>query len=239
MKKSIVLATAVAAVLTSGVASAELTANAALTSNYIWRGVTQTTDQAAGQGGIDWGHDSGVYVGTWVSNVNFDNSDDGYEMDVYAGFGGEAGSFGYDLGVITYQYPVSPQFNFTEVYVSGTMSIVTIGLNYTVDAASGNDAEKNPNASGMFESGDLYVVGSLDFPAGKSDISLYAGSYMFDQDGKDYSPTGNTVGNIDYSHFGASIGKDGFAFAVDKNDIEDGNADNVRFTVSYAVDFEL
>ena len=71
MKKSIVIATAVAAVLTSGVASAELSANAAIASNYIWRGVTQTDDQAAGQGGIDWGYDSGLYAGTWVSNVDF------------------------------------------------------------------------------------------------------------------------------------------------------------------------
>ncbi len=239
MKKSIVLATAVAAVLTSGVASAELTANAAIASNYIWRGVTQTSDQAAGQGGIDWGHKSGLYAGTWVSNVNFDNSDDGYEMDVYAGFGGKAGGLGYDLGVITYQYPITPEYNFTEVYVSGTMSIVTLSVNYTVDAASGNDAEKDPNASGAFETGDLYLFGSLDFPAGKNDISLYAGSYMFDQDGKDYAPTGADVGNIDYSHFGASIGKDGFTFAVDKNDIEGGSNDNVRFTAMYTVDFTL
>ena len=241
MKKSIVLATAVAAVLTSGVASAELTANAGIFSNYIWRGVTQTDDSAAGQGGIDWGNDSGLYAGTWASTLGGGN---GYEIDVYAGFAGEAGGFGYDLGVITYQYPVSPDINFTEVYLSGTASIVTISLNYTVDAASGNDAEKDPDASGAFESGDLYIFGSLDFPAGKSDISLYAGSYMFDQDGKDYSPTGADVGNIDYSHFGASISKDGFAFAVDKNDIEDepgsdANTDAVRFTVSYSKDFQL
>ncbi len=91
MKKSIVLATAVAAVLTSGVAAAELSGNAAFTSNYIWRGVTQTTDQAAGQGGVDWGFGSGFYVGTWVSNVDFSGLGDGYEMDVYAGCGGEAG----------------------------------------------------------------------------------------------------------------------------------------------------
>ena len=242
MKKSIVLATAVAAVLTSGAATAELSANAAFTSNYIWRGVTQTTDQAAGQGGIDWGFGPGFYAGTWVSNVNFDNSDDGYEMDVYAGWGGETsgGGFAYDLGVISYQYPVSPEYNFTELYVSGTASIVTIGLAYTVDAASGNDAEKDPTASGQFEEGDVYINGSLDFSAGKSDVSLYAGSYMFDQDGKDNSATGGAdVGEVDYNHFGASIGKDGFTFAVDKNDIEGGSADNVRFTVSYAVDFEL
>ena len=226
MKKSIVLATAVAAALTSGVAAAsDLSANAAITSNYIWRGVSQTTDQAAGQGGIDWGHKSGLYVGTWVSNVNFGN-DDGYEMDLYAGFSGEAGNFGYDLGVLTYQYPVTPQFNFTEVYVSGTVKIITVGLNYTVDAASGNDG-------GVFDSGDAYLYGSLDFPAGKSDVSLYAGTYAFDNDGKP------GVGEVDYNHFGASIGKDGFTFAVDKNDIEGGSTDNVRFTASYSVDFEL
>ena len=239
MKKSIVLATAVAAALTSGVASAELTANAGIFSNYIWRGVTQTGDEAAGQGGIDWGNDSGVYAGTWVSTLGGGN---GYEMDVYAGFAGEAGGFGYDLGAITYQYPIGPSANFTELYVSGTMSIVTIGVNYTVDAASGNDAEKINGATGKFEEGDLYLYGSLDFPAGKSDISLYAGSYMFDQDGKDYSATGGAdVGEIDYSHFGASIGKDGFTFAVDKNDIDvPGSTDgNVRFTVSYSKDFEL
>jgi uncharacterized protein (TIGR02001 family) len=237
MKKSIVLATAVASVLASGVAAAELSGNAAITSNYIWRGITQTNDGAAGQGGIDWGHDSGLYVGTWVSNVAFpdvnpDPGDEptlgkGYEMDVYAGFGGEVGGFGYDLGVISYQYPITPNFNFTEAYVSGTMSIVTIGLAYTVDAASGNDG-------GIFDSGDMYVNGSLDFAAGKSDVSIYAGSYMFENDGK------VGVGEVDYVHYGASIGKDGFTFAVDKNDIDDGSSiDNVRFTASYGIDFEL
>lgn len=232
MKKSIVLATAVAAVLTSGVASADLSANAGVFSNYIWRGVTQTGDDAAGQGGIDWGHDSGVYAGTWVSTLGNGN---GHEVDVYIGFAGEAGSFGYDLGVNTYQYPQSPDINFTEVYLSGTVSVVTVGVATTVDAASGNK-------DAAFDSGDIYVSGSVDFPAGKSDVSLYAGAYMFDADG-----TGaGKAGDIDYNHFGASLSKDGFTFAVDKNDIEDnnptfggGNADSVRFTVSYSKDFEL
>ena len=232
MKRSIVIATAVASVLASGVATADLSANAGIFSNYIWRGVSQTGDDAAGQGGIDWGHKSGLYAGTWVSTLGNGN---GYEADLYAGFGGEVGSLGYDLGLVTYQFPVSPEINFTEAYISGTMSIVTIGLNYTVDAASGNE-----NAA--FDSGDIYVYGSLDFAAGKTDMSVYAGSYMFDADG-----TGvNKAGDIDYSNIGASVGKDGFTFAVDKNDIEDsnptfggGNADAVRFTVSYSKDFEL
>jgi len=221
MKKSIVLASAIAAVLTSGIASAELSANAGVFSNYIWRGVTQTADNAAGQGGIDWSDESGLYAGTWLSTIT-----NGQELDLYAGFAGEAGGLGYDLGVISYQYPLSPEINFTEVAVKGTMSIVTVGLAYTVDGASGNDG-------GAFDKGDMYLNGSIDYTLGKSDVSLYAGSYMFENDGS------STGGNIDYTHFGASIGKDGFTFAADKNDIEGGNADNVRFTVSYSKDFEL
>ncbi|MGB5602490.1 MAG: TorF family putative porin [Gammaproteobacteria bacterium] len=100
--KAISLSAAVAAALASGVAVAEVTGNAAITNNYIWRGVTQTKDQAAGQGGVDWGHSSGFYAGTWLSNVDFSGLGDGYEMDLYAGFGGEVGGFGYDLGVLTY-----------------------------------------------------------------------------------------------------------------------------------------
>ena len=237
MKKSIVLATAVAAVLASGVATAELTGNATIASNYIWRGVSQTFDAAAGQGGIDWGHDSGFYAGTWVSNVEFGTADrDGYEMDVYAGFAGEAGSLGYDLGVITYQYPIVTKANFTEVYVSGTASIVTLGVNYTVDSSSGTDGS-------FFDDGDVYVSGSLDFAAGKSDVSIYAGSYMFENDKAD-SVGGN---ELDYIHYGASIGKDGFKFAVDKNDVEidagssapDSTLNDVRVTASYTIDFAL
>jgi len=224
MKNSIVLATAVASVLTSGIAAADLTANATIASNYIWRGVSQTTDQAAGQGGIDFDI-AGLYVGTWVSNVNF-GADDGYEMDVYAGWGFETDVIGIDLGVISYQYPVTPDFNFTEVYASGTISIVTVGVATTVDAAAGNDG-------GAFDAGDLYVNGSVDFTLGKSDISLYAGSYAFDNDGT------VTGGDLDYTHYGASIGAGGFALAFDKNDLDGLNADNMRVTASYSVDFEL
>jgi len=167
MKKSIVLATAVAAVLTSGIAAADLSANAGVFSNYIWRGVSQTADSAAGQGGIDWGNDSGVYAGVWTSTIA-----GGQEVDVYAGLAGEAGDIGYDLGVITYQYPKSPNINFTEIYASGTFSLVTVGVAYTVDAASGNDGA-------TFDSGDMYVNGSIDYTVGKSDVSVYAGAYIW------------------------------------------------------------
>jgi uncharacterized protein (TIGR02001 family) len=222
MTKSIALAAAVAAALTSGAAAAEVTANAGIYSNYIWRGVTQTNDQAAGQGGIDWGFGPGFYVGTWVSNVDFSGLGDGYEMDVYGGWAGEAGSFGYDLGVITYQYPTDPSgSNFTEVYATGSIAGFTAGIWYTVDKAS---LLADPNGN----DDDIYLYGAYDFSAKDIDYSLYIGNYSIDADS-----------NADYTHYGASIGKGGFSFAVDKNDIEGGSADNVRFTVGYAVDFDL
>jgi len=242
---AIALGAAVAAALTSGAAAADVTANATVASNYIWRGVTQTNDQAAGQGGIDWGHDSGLYAGTWVSNVDFSDITSGtvgtgYEMDAYGGFAGEVGGFGYDVGAAYYMYPIFPGANFVEAYASGTFSVVTIGVNYTVDSAEGNDPEKNAGALGYFNQGDTYVYGSLDFPTKVGDISLYAGDYMFNESEKDYSATGGaTVGDIDYTHWGASIGKDGFKLAVDQASDKSPYDTKVRVTASYTIDFDL
>ena len=248
---AIALGAAVAAALTSGAASAEVTANATVASNYIWRGVTQTSDGAAGQGGIDWGHDSGLYAGTWVSNIDFSDFSSptdpgwagfarGYEMDLYGGFAGEAGGFGYDLGAAYYMYPIFPGINFTEVYASGTFSVVTIGVNYTVDSASGNDPETNAGALGYFNQGDTYVYGSLDFPTKVGDISLYAGDYMFAESEKNYSAQGGAItGDIDYTHWGASIGKEGFKLAVDQASDKSPFGSRVRVTASYTIDFDL
>jgi uncharacterized protein (TIGR02001 family) len=240
MKKSITLGAAVAAVLTSGVAFAGLTGNAAISSNYIWRGVTQTNDQAGGSGGIDYSHDSGFYAGTWVGNVDFSGGAGAgeYELDVYAGFGGEAGGFGYDLGVITFQYPINPNTSFTEVYVSGTYSLVTIGVNYTADAGSANDAENTAGATGYFDKGDIYLFGSVDFDTAAGGVSLYAGSYMFNNSDKSYT-NGNAYLDLDYNHYGVSLSKDDFTFAIDKNDIDDPNLDSTRITVSWGKEFEL
>jgi uncharacterized protein (TIGR02001 family) len=47
-------------------------ANIGVVSNYMWRGQTQTGDQAAVQGGLGVAHESGFYASTWISNVDFD-----------------------------------------------------------------------------------------------------------------------------------------------------------------------
>ena len=85
MKKSLYQAIALSTgLLLSGSALAEVTGNIGATSNYLWRGTTQTSNEAAIQGGLDYAHDSGFYAGTWASNVDF-GDETSYELDFYGG----------------------------------------------------------------------------------------------------------------------------------------------------------
>ena len=105
MKKYLLTAAAVAAIALAGSASAHdllggsLSYNLAATSDYVFRGITQTDGDPAIQGGIDYSKGM-FYVGTWASNVSFAD----YEVDFYAGIKPTAGDFAFDLGAITYQY---------------------------------------------------------------------------------------------------------------------------------------
>jgi uncharacterized protein (TIGR02001 family) len=117
-KRTLVAAT-VAASLASGVATAAetsphtLTGNFGIFSQYIFRGLTQTNEEPAIQGGFDYSHASGFYLGTWGSNISWLRDFGAYtgggslELDVYGGYKGTIGSsdFGYDVGLLYYWYP--------------------------------------------------------------------------------------------------------------------------------------
>ncbi|MGA0975457.1 MAG: TorF family putative porin, partial [Sedimenticolaceae bacterium] len=64
----------------SGAANAAVEANIGATSNYVWRGVTQTSDDATLQGGVDYSNEEGFSLGAWASDVKPVN---GYEFDIY------------------------------------------------------------------------------------------------------------------------------------------------------------
>ncbi|GAB3255407.1 TorF family putative porin [Chitinimonas naiadis] len=102
------------------------TGNVAVTSDYLFRGITQTNNKAAIQGGFDFAHKSGFYAGAWGSSISWlsDQGSGSYptELDVYTGYKGNiVDDLGYDIGVLTYYYPgtrnpgvTSP--NTTELY---------------------------------------------------------------------------------------------------------------------------
>ncbi|MEM8634961.1 MAG: TorF family putative porin [Pseudomonadota bacterium] len=97
----------------------EFSANVAITTDYTFRGISQSASDAAIQGGFDWATDS-FYIGTWGSTVDFNDDlsnpitgesiSDGSstEIDFYAGFTPSVGDVGLDFGVIYYLYPDAP-----------------------------------------------------------------------------------------------------------------------------------
>jgi len=121
------------------------TANVGIASDYIFRGISQSQHKPAIQGGFDYAHESGLYVGTWASNVNWVSAtnnklDNSLEWDIYGGFKGAfADDFSYDLGVLEYYYPGAvnagyANVNSTEVYASIGWKFITLKYNYTVSS---------------------------------------------------------------------------------------------------------
>lgn len=109
-----------------------LSFNVGAVTDYRYRGVSQTRKKPALQGGADFSHKSGFYLGTWLSTIKWIKDGGGdapIEWDIYGGYKGTAGPIGYDVGLLRYQYPshdlaISP--NTTELYVAGTYGPATL-----------------------------------------------------------------------------------------------------------------
>jgi len=104
LARTIVSLGLVAMALTASAAGGwDVTGNVALTTDYIYRGISRTDTDPAIQGGFDAAHESGFYTGIWGSNVQFAGS---LELDYYAGFSNIINDqISYDIGMIYYDYP--------------------------------------------------------------------------------------------------------------------------------------
>jgi len=195
-------------------------ASVALATDYVWRGYSQTDEEMAISGSLDYGHSSGFYLGTWASNVDF-GDDTSIEVDVYAGFSSEFGEsgIGYDVGVLRYIYP-GEDYDWNEFYGSLSYSIFSVGVAHSSDVY------------GSSESGTYYSAG-LDYSL-PGDFSLSAGVGFYDYD--------DEVSEDDHTDYRVGISRDfvGFGFDVtyygmDSNgedaygDVAD---DRVVFTIS-------
>lgn len=152
-----------------------LSYNVGVISDYRFRGMAQTATDPAVQGGVDFAHKNGLYLGAWASNVkwikDFNQATQGdYELDLYGGFKGEiAAGLSYDVGVITYQYPGNnsgaagtpgagsfSNASTTEFYGALTYSVVTLKYNQSVGDFLGN----------LNSSGSRYIDLSATFDLG-------------------------------------------------------------------------
>ena len=89
-----------------------ITYNVGVVSDYLFRGISQTHGRPALQGGIDYAHSSGFYLGAWASTITWVKdmySSGRTEIDVYGGYKNAfaGGDWNYDVGYITYNYPGS------------------------------------------------------------------------------------------------------------------------------------
>lgn len=81
-----------------------LSVNAALSTDYVFRYISQTLEDSAVSGGVDWESGAGFYLGVWGSNVDFDD-DVRLEMDFYGGYSFEtSGEWTVNVGLIDYEY---------------------------------------------------------------------------------------------------------------------------------------
>jgi len=140
-----------------------LTGNAAIVSDYRFRGYSQTDFRPAIQLGFDIAHDSGFYVGNWNSNVSdFGFPDGNLEMDFYGGWQGEVGGgLGLDVGVLHYWYPGSSSakggnINNTDLYVGTSYGPFALKYSYTP-----GDFFGAPDTKGTW-----YLDGSASFDLG-------------------------------------------------------------------------
>lgn len=126
--------------LSVGPAGAATSGTLALTSDYLFRGLSQTDQEPALQGGIEYAHDSGLYAGVWGSNVSWlsDYSSaslpisNSLELDGYIGWRGNVSeSLKLDGGVYTYYYPGDYPDGFvrpytTEVFLGASFGPVSL-----------------------------------------------------------------------------------------------------------------
>jgi uncharacterized protein (TIGR02001 family) len=218
------LACGVAMLGLSSVAAAEISANIGVTSNYIWRGLTQTSNGTAFSGGVDWSHDSGVYAGTWLSEAW-----DDYELDLYGGYGGEIADFSYDAGLIYYSYSSDADSDFAEINANVGWKFVSAGFAYVIMAEDAVEAVE--------EDLYFYVGASYDLPEDFS-IGLTVGFVEPDGDGDDDAE--------DYTHYQIDLGKSAgefgdVTFSLSDTDLDDtdaaGEDSDMRFFVSWSKEF--
>jgi uncharacterized protein (TIGR02001 family) len=225
IKKTALSAAVVAGVLASGQSMATMEANIGVANNYIWRGVTQTQDQASISGGLDYSGESGFYLGTWTSNVDFgaDETDTGYELDFYGGIASETDGFGYDLGYIYVAYPSMEDSDFSEVYLNGIFGGLTLGVAFQLSTDVQVDIDDQGNKGDVTDKDYTYFSAGYDFDINEEwGMGFYGGKYDMKNEG-------------DVTHYGISASKGEFGFAVDKNDKDDD--DDPRVTVSWSKSF--
>ena len=215
--------------LSPAMAEVSIEGNVGLTTDYIWRGVSQNAGGTSASGGLDVDFGNGFYAGTWVgdtaaSEPTAEAADFGtQEVDLYFGYSAEARSITYDVGYLAYMYPSSQgegddaEADFSEVYVTLSSGAFSLGYYYLADA-DGADAGDSTYVSLGYET-EL----SNDFG-----LSLSYGVY-----------DGDFVGDDSITDIVVSLSKGDFSLALVSADGDglSGADEDARLVASWGTSF--
>jgi len=224
-----------------------VSANVALTTDYIYRGISQTSEDPAIQGGFDYSYAPfGFYLGIWASSLEFNaGSSDAasIEIDWYGGFAGAfSNGISWDIGGLYYSYPDQDEddspagdYDFVEAYGSLGYSFAEVTFEPSVTGM----LAYSPDFYG--EDGDgIYLKGTLELSL-PHDIGLAFDLAYQDVDGnKTSGPDG-----FDYTHWRVGLSKEFAGLGLDVSYYDSSDSDDcggnlcdgrVVFTLSASLD---
>jgi uncharacterized protein (TIGR02001 family) len=131
-----------------------LTGNLTWVSNYVFRGISQTRNLPAIQGGLTYTFPIGIYANMWGSNVKFDGSDATIEIDTVLGYSKTISDFTFNVNVARYNYPGDRILNYNEINTLFNYKFLQLGISYSGDVY------------GVHQSGTYYQGGvNWDIPS--------------------------------------------------------------------------
>jgi uncharacterized protein (TIGR02001 family) len=188
-----------------------VTAIVGFTTDYIWRGIAQSSHNPAVQGGIDYSHSSGLYAGMWGSNVSWivdsgtvATGSVGMELDTYFGFRNSfAEDFTYDVGFIRCNYPGSytPATGYAKADTDEIYGV--IGYKWLT--------AKYSHGLGQFltipgAAGTNYLELNASVPV--ADTGITFGAHVGKQTYKGAAAAANAAGSLTYTDYKLSVSKD-------------------------------
>ena len=190
-----------ALVLVSTFANAvSVSGNAAIQTDYIWRGMTHNGGENSVNVGLDVDFENGFYVGTWGAAVGVGNSN--LELDYYGGYTFEMGGIGVNIGAIQVKYDGDNQYDFSENYIALSLPM-NVGLHFSEGDELGDYAEISWGMDvGV---GSLAIAyGDMDSSNGNADggshttigYSIPAGDLTVDLSYSDFSGDTNANGTM-------------------------------------------
>lgn len=200
----------------------EIDAEVAAYSDYRFRGISLSGKDPQVTGEVTISHQSGFYVGAWVSNVDLGSGADDVEVDLSGGFATELGGATLDVGAIYYLYPGHKDYNYIELTSSVATQVGPATLTLGAAYAPSQDALGNTDNTYVYLSGEVPIAntpislhGSVGYEDGafadsKKDWLIGAGMDL----GKGFTAT---LDYVDTAHSFTSLGKATAVFSISKS----------------------